>query len=122
MLVSCQDAGTTGIGGACGGRWRSLPIGVDRQSHPPSEAAPSRRYSAVMAAVSGLEGMTLPDLIKGSCELGGMRLDLGGMRRDPGRIVSAWRDPADGRRVSPVSPEDQVLADLGPPAKWHDTD
>ena len=78
--------------------------------------------SAVKAAASELEGMSLPDMLEGACGLGGMRQDLGGMRRDLGRIVDAWRNQADGRRASQVSPEDQVLADLGPPAKWHDVD
>ena len=78
--------------------------------------------SAVKAAASGLEGMTLPDMLEGACGLCGMRQDLGDMRRDLGRIVDAWHSRADGRRASPVSPEDQALADLGPPTKWHDTD
>ena len=78
--------------------------------------------SAVGAAASGLEGMTLPDMLEGACGLGGMRQDLDGMRRDLGRIVRAWRDQAGGRRASPVSPEDQAFVDLGPPTKWHGID
>ena len=78
--------------------------------------------NAVADAASGLEGMTLPDLLEGACGLGGMRQDLGGLRRDLGRVVLAWRNQADGERATPVGPEDQALVDLGPPAKWHDVD
>ena len=77
---------------------------------------------AVKDAALGLEGMDLPDLLETACGLGPVPERLDELRRDLGRVVGAWRDLADGRHASPVGPEDQVLAGLGPPTRWHDAD
>ena len=77
---------------------------------------------AVKDAALGLEGMDLPDLLEKACGLGPVPERLDELRRDLGRVVGAWRDLAGGRRASPVGPEDQVLAGLGPPTRWHDAD
>ena len=74
---------------------------------------------AAEAAASGLEGMTLPDLLERACSTPGMPPhDLGKMRDDLGRVVGAWRSQEEGRPVPPVGEADRPLVDLGAAVKW----
>ena len=77
---------------------------------------------AVEEAALRLEGVALPDLLERACGLGGPLKDLGKMRGELGCLVDAWRDRANGASTMQVGEDDQTLANLGPPTKWHDTD
>ncbi len=78
-----------------------------------AKAAGAPWPKAVEAAASGLGGMSLPDLLEGACRLGGPREDLGKIRDKLAMLHSAWENQEKGIDAAPVSPEDQVLADLG---------
>ena len=76
---------------------------------------------ATEAAASGLGGMTLPDLLENACRLGCAAQGLDKTRDELSNLLDAWT----GRKKGPaarVCAEDQALADLGPPTKWHATD
>ena len=76
---------------------------------------------ATEAAASGLGGMTLPDLLENACRPGRAAQGLDKTRDELSNLLDAWT----GRKKGPaarVCAEDQTLADLGPPTKWHATD
>ena len=77
---------------------------------------------AVEEAAMGLGGASVPDMLERACGLGGPVNGLDKMRGELGCLVDAWRDRTDGVKATQVGAEDQGLADLGPPTKWHDTD
>ena len=68
---------------------------------------------AVEAAASGLEGMSLSDLLESACGLGGPRSDLGRVRGGLARLLDAWDCQEKGTETAPVSAEDRALVDLG---------
>ena len=87
-----------------------------------AKAAGAPWPKAVEAAASGLEGMSLPDLLESACGLGGPREDLGGMRDKLAMLLSAWDAQEKGIDAAPVSAEDQVLADLWAATNLPDSD
>ena len=87
-----------------------------------AKAAGAPWPKAVEAAASGLEGMSLPDLLENACRLGGPREDLGRMRDKLAMLLSAWDAQEKGLDAAPVSAEDQVLADLGAATAGPDSD
>ena len=93
-----------------------------RRTLDKAKAAGAPWPKAVEAAAMGLGGMSIPDLLERACGLGGTMNDLGKMSGELGCLVDAWADRANGVQVVQVGAEDQVLADLGPPTKWHDAD
>ena len=93
-----------------------------RRTLDKAKAAGAPWPMAVEEAAMGLEGVALPDLLERACGLGGTLNDLGKMRGELGCLVDAWRDRANGVQAVQVGAEDQTLADLGPPTKWHDAD
>ena len=76
---------------------------------------------ATEAAASGLGGMTLPDLLENACGLGCDAQGLDKTRDELSKLLDAWTGRKKGYAAR-VCAEDQTLADLGPPAKWHATD
>ena len=93
-----------------------------RRTLDKARAAGAPWPKSMEAAATGLRGASLSDLLEGACGLGGPLSDLDKMRGELGCLVNAWRDRANGVRTTQVGTEDQALADLGPPTKWHDTD
>ena len=84
---------------------------------------PSAPWPAgIEAAASGLEGMSIPDLLEAACRAGWQGGGLGRARDGLGRIVGAWRSQEAGGRADPVDAEDQVLVDLGAAVRWPDDD
>ena len=93
-----------------------------RRALDEAKAAGSLWPKAVEDAAMELRDMSIPDLLERACGLGGPVNDLDKMRGELGCLVDAWQGYESGVRTAQASAEDQVLADLGPPTKWHDTD